>query len=123
MAAAGDLDAEAIALAFGATVRALRLQAGISLATIATWCGTSIQMISKTYGKMVLRYEGASPVSLDEQFQTAKAEAMSLLADTSPAASKSGAVATATPSPGQNGPPAARNGVSMPRPGRHRAPA
>jgi len=59
------------------------LQAGISPATIAAWCGTSIQMISKTYGRTIRRYEGASPVSLDEQFQAAKAEATSLLADTS----------------------------------------
>ena len=76
------------------------LQAGISLATIATWCGTSIQMISETYGKMIRRYEGASPVPLDEQFQTAKVEAMSLLADTS----RSGIEASAAPSPGQNAP-------------------
>ena len=56
------------------------LQAGISLATIAQWCGTSIQMISWTYGRMIQRYEGASPVALDEQFRTAKVEAVSLLA-------------------------------------------
>jgi integrase len=56
------------------------LQAGISLATIAQWCGTSIQMISRTYGRMIQRYEGASPVALDEQFRTAKVEAVSLLA-------------------------------------------
>jgi integrase len=31
------------------------LQAGISLATIASWCGTSIQMISRTYGRMIRR--------------------------------------------------------------------
>jgi hypothetical protein len=60
------------------------LQAGISLATIAAWCGTSIQMISETYGKMIRRYEGTSPVPLDQQFQTAKAEAMSLLMKPSP---------------------------------------
>jgi integrase len=35
------------------------LQAGLSLATIAGWCGTSIQMISETYGRMIRRYEGA----------------------------------------------------------------
>jgi integrase len=74
------------------------LQAGISLATIAAWCGTSIQMISETYGRMIRRYEGASPVPLDEQFQTAKAEAICLLAD----ASRSGIEASAAPSPGQN---------------------
>lgn len=39
MAAAGDLDAEAIALAFGATVRALRQQAGISLNELARRAG------------------------------------------------------------------------------------
>ena len=55
------------------------LQAGISLATIAAWCGTSIQMISTTYGRMIRRLEGAPPVSLDEQFRAGKVEAMSLL--------------------------------------------
>jgi hypothetical protein len=55
------------------------LQAGISLATIAAWCGTSIQMISATYGRMIRRYEGASAVPLDEQFRAGKVEAMSLL--------------------------------------------
>jgi integrase len=98
------------------------LQAGISLATIATWCGTSIDQISKTYGKMISRYEGASPVPLDEQFQTAQAEAMSLLAATSPTASRSGIAASATPSPGQNKTPVARNGANMPRPERRRVP-
>jgi transcriptional regulator with XRE-family HTH domain len=39
MATAGDLDAEAIALAFGATVRALRLQAGLSLNELARRAG------------------------------------------------------------------------------------
>lgn len=58
------------------------LQAGISLATIAAWCGTSIQMISDTYGRMIRRYEGLPPVDLEEQFQTAKVEAMSLLSAT-----------------------------------------
>ncbi len=64
------------------------LQAGISLATIAAWCGTSIQMISETYGKMIRRYEGASPMTLDEQFRDAKHEASVLLtefAQTAPA--------------------------------------
>ena len=56
------------------------LQAGISLATVAQWCGTSIQMISQTYGRMIQRHEGASTVALDEQFRTAKVEAVSLLA-------------------------------------------
>ena len=55
------------------------LQAGISLAVIASWCGTSIAMISQTYGRMIKRYEGAAPIPLDEQFAAAKAEAMSLL--------------------------------------------
>jgi integrase len=54
------------------------LQAGLSLATIAEWCGTSIQMISQTYGRMIRRYEGSPPVPLNEQLQTAKLEAMSL---------------------------------------------
>src|ERR1700736_1321116 len=39
MPATGDLDAEAIALAFGATVRALRLRAGISLNELARRAG------------------------------------------------------------------------------------
>jgi integrase len=55
------------------------LQAGVSLATTAAWCGTSIQMISATYGRMIRRYEGSPPVSLDEQFRAAKVEAMSLM--------------------------------------------
>jgi hypothetical protein len=58
------------------------LQAGISLATIAAWCGTSIQMISQTYGRVITRYEGAAPVTLDEQFRTGRLEAMSLLSAT-----------------------------------------
>jgi integrase len=33
------------------------LQAGISLATVSGWCGTSIQMISETYGRVIRRYE------------------------------------------------------------------
>jgi len=52
------------------------LQAGISLATVSGWCGTSIQMISETYGRVIRRYEGASPVPLDEQFRAGKVEAM-----------------------------------------------
>jgi hypothetical protein len=77
------------------------LQAGISLATIAKWCGTSIQMISETYGRTIHRYEGASPVSLDEQFRTAKVEAMQLLSvpSTTSAAQQGGPV---------GGPPAAK---------------
>jgi integrase len=98
------------------------LQAGLSLATIAAWCGTSIAMISRTYGRMIKRYEGASPVTLDEQFRTAEAEAMSLLADTAPAPSNSGIEAATTPSPGQNASPAAHNGASLPPPKRRRLP-
>ena len=56
------------------------LQAGISLATIASWRGTSIEMISRTYGRMISRYEGAPPAELALQYRTAKVEAMSLLA-------------------------------------------
>jgi integrase len=59
------------------------LQAGISLATIAAWCGTSIQMISKTYGRMIARYEGISPVPLDAQLRTGRLEAASLLSSSS----------------------------------------
>jgi hypothetical protein len=69
------------------------LQAGLSLATIAGWCGTSIQMISETYGRRIRRYEGPSPVTLNEQFQTARVEAMTLLS-----------AASTTPSPQQGGP-------------------
>jgi len=70
------------------------LQAGISLACIAAWCGTSIQMISETYGRMIRRYEGASSVSLSEQFRTAKVEAVSLLS----------AQLSTTPTGGSTGP-------------------
>jgi hypothetical protein len=69
------------------------LQAGISLATVAGWCGTSIQVISETYGRMIRRYEGASPVPLDDQFQAGKVETMMLLSAT-----------TTTPSSQQGGP-------------------
>lgn len=55
------------------------LQAGVSLATVAAWCGTSIQMISATYGRVVRRHEGAPPVPLEEQFRASKVEAVSLL--------------------------------------------
>ncbi len=55
------------------------LQAGMSLAVIAAWCGTSIAMISRTYGRMILRYEGSPAVALDEQFRAAKLQAMNLL--------------------------------------------
>jgi len=59
------------------------LQAGISLATVAAWCGTSIQMISATYRRMIRRHGGAPPVALDEQFRAGKVEAVSLLFDSS----------------------------------------
>jgi hypothetical protein len=55
------------------------LQAGVSLATIAAWRGTSIQMISATYGRIIRLHEGASPIKLDEQFRAGKVESMSLL--------------------------------------------
>jgi hypothetical protein len=55
------------------------LQAGISLATIAAWCGTSIQMISATYGRIIQRHEGSPRIDLDEQFRAGKVEAMALL--------------------------------------------
>ena len=63
------------------------LQAGISLATVAAWCGTSIQMISRTYGRMIRRHEGTPPLGLAEQYQTAKVQAMSLLSAQPPSAS------------------------------------
>jgi integrase len=69
------------------------LQAGLSLATVAEWCGTSIQMISATYGRMIRRHEGAAAVSLDDQFRAGKVEAMSLLSAASgisPAGSQGG---------------------------------
>jgi integrase len=123
------------------------LQAGISPATIAAWCGTSMQMISKTYGRTIRRYEGASPVPLDEQFQSAKAEAMPLLAGTStasqgdtsptplpdgspaptadptPARSGSGAEPAPIPSQGHSGSPPPRDHANMPRPKRRRVSA
>ena len=55
------------------------LQAGISLAVIAAWCGTSIQMISQTYGRMISRYEGASQIPLAEQYSKSRVQALSLL--------------------------------------------
>jgi len=55
------------------------LQAGLSLATISAWTGTSIHMISRTYGRMLSRHEGSAPMSLAEQFRRARAEAMWLL--------------------------------------------
>lgn len=63
------------------------LQAGISLAVIAAWCGTSIEMISRTYGRMILRYEGSPAVALDDQFQAAKVHAVNLLSAPKPSAS------------------------------------
>jgi len=56
------------------------LQAGISLASIASWCGTSIQMISQTYGRIISRHEESGAIPLDHQFGSAKAEATALLA-------------------------------------------
>jgi integrase len=79
------------------------LQAGISLATIAAWSGTSIQMISRTYGRMIRRHEGTPPLGLAEQYQTAKVQAMSLLSAQSP-----------TPSPTQGGPTAGPTALKLP---------
>ena len=76
------------------------LEAGVSLATVAAWCGTSIQMISATYGRGIRRYEGAPPVALDEQFRAGKVEAVSLLFDGSrrtEAASQGGSTGTKLP--------------------------
>ena len=53
------------------------LQAGISLATIAAWYRTSIQMISQTHGRTIRRHEGTPPLGLAEQYQIAKVQAMS----------------------------------------------
>jgi hypothetical protein len=58
------------------------LQAGVSLATIAAWCGTSIQTISGTYGRVIRRLEGEAPVELFLQYRTAKVQAMTLLSGT-----------------------------------------
>ena len=88
------------------------LQAGISLATIAAWCGTSIQMISETYGRMIRRYEGASSASLNEQFQTAKVEAMTLLSATPTTSSAKQGGPTDGPTAGQL-PPAKRRLVAV----------
>ena len=38
-------------------------------------------MISRTYGRMVSRHEGAAAVELVQQYRTAKVEAMSLLSN------------------------------------------
>lgn len=79
------------------------LQAQIPLATIESWCGTSIQMISETYGRMIRRYEGMPAVPLDDQLETANLEAMSLLsapranALTTKAGSTNGSTAAAAP--------------------------
>lgn len=112
------------------------LQAGISPPTIAGWCGTSIQMISKTYGRTIRRYEGASPISLDEQFQAAKAEAASLLAarnkpssadENEPSSADwngpSSADQNGSHSSGKNSSPCAGTGVNMPPPNRRQVPA
>ncbi|HEV2922419.1 MAG TPA: hypothetical protein VGW98_00140 [Solirubrobacteraceae bacterium] len=79
------------------------LQGGISLATIATWCGTSIQMISRTYGRMIRRHEGSQAMGLAEQYRTADSQALSLLTAYRPtqaatqAASTSGTVGARLP--------------------------
>jgi hypothetical protein len=66
------------------------LQGGISLATIATWCGTSIQMISRTYGRTIRRHEGSPATGLAEQYRTAYDEALSLLAAQPATSSRAG---------------------------------
>ena len=88
------------------------LQAGISLATVAGWCGTSIQMISETYGRVIRRYEGASPVPLDEQFRAGRVEAMTLLSatPTTPPAQQGGPTDGPT---GRKLPPAKRRKVAV----------
>jgi len=95
------------------------LQAGISLATIVSWCGTSIQMISRTYGRMISRHEGAAPVALTEQYRTAKVEAISLLlADrvkTSPEAAQGGPTTPLLdPAQGGGGPTGGPTAVKLP---------
>ena len=64
-------------------------------------------MISATYGRMIRRYEGASPVPLDAQFRAGKVEAMSLLSDNSKrlkTAAKGGSLAPVVgPVPDQGG--------------------
>ncbi len=80
------------------------LQAGISLATIAAWSGTSIQMISRTYGRMIRRHEGAPPLGLAEQYHTARVQAMSLLSAQPP-----------TPTPAQGGPTDGPTAAKLPR--------
>ena len=95
------------------------LQAGISLATIASWCGTSIQMISRTYGRTIGRHEGGSPVALAQQYRTAKVEAMSLLSaasETSSAAEPTAEhmVSFKTPSPARGGPTGGPMGRKLP---------
>ncbi len=39
-------------------------------------------MISRTYGRMIRRHEGTPPLGLAEQYQTARVQAMTLLAAT-----------------------------------------
>ena len=39
----------------------------------------SIQVISRAYGRMIRRQDGAPPVQLAQQYRTAKVEGMSLL--------------------------------------------
>ena len=55
MAVASDLDAEAIALAFGAAVRARRLQAGISLNELARRAGVDPAYIHRIEARGVKR--------------------------------------------------------------------
>ena len=76
-------------------------------------------MFSATYGRMIRRHEGASPVSLDEQFRMGKVEAMSLLSaasETSSAAEPTAEhmVSFKTPSPAQGGPTGGPMGRKLP---------
>src|SRR5258708_10233736 len=54
-AAADDLESEAIALAFGATVRALRLQAGLSLNELARRAGVDPAYIHRIESRTAQR--------------------------------------------------------------------
>jgi integrase len=101
------------------------LQAGISLATIAAWCGTSIQMISRTYGRMIRRHEGVPPVALAKQYRTAKVEAMSLLSASATHANESAKGGSMSPfwnpSTAQGGSSAGSTAVKLPRARRPKA--
>jgi integrase len=100
------------------------LQAGMSLATIAAWCGTSIQMISATYGRMIRRYEGASAVSLEEQFRAGKVEAVSLLSASSKRSKRTGKGGPTGgllgPAAGQGGPTGGPMAKKLPSPQRRK---